>query len=272
MRFFAKKEKIEPALFLSHGWPEMPVEPCALRDFFLSAYPDKSAPRRVLALSSRWRAPVAMAGSDSRPQLIRDFSQSDFRLERLDYAPAGAPELATRVRSMMVAGGLSCKLDPRRGLDCSIWGPLWLAMPEELASVCPMSLPEASGAEGFFRAGRALRSLRLEGVSVVSCGQLFSRERSARSVISEEPDPGLLALMGECSSILRSSMSAEKMLPPLKEALSGASGLGMAAPSGYLPLFFHLGLAFEGEQSRVAHESFAYGRLGNLCHWLGEAA
>lgn len=272
MRLFAKKETIEPALFLSHGWPEMPVEPCALRDFFLSAYSDKPRPRLALALSSRWRAPVAMAGANERPQLIRDFTPSDFRLEQLDYTPAGAPELAAKARSMMVAGGLSCKLDARRGLDCSIWGPLWLALPEESVRVCPLSLPESAGAEGFFRAGRALRALRREGVSVISCGQLFERERDPRALLGQAPEAGLLAMMAQCCAILRSGAPAEAMVAPLKEALGGAAGLGMASASGYLPLFFHLGLAFDGEAGAIAHESFAYGRLGNVCHWLGKDA
>lgn len=270
MKLFAKKEKPERALFASYGWPEMPLDPCALRDFFLSAYSPGRTPSRLVALSSRWRAPMASAGADPRPQLIRDFNQSDPRLERVDYAPPGDPELAAKIRALMVGGGLSCKLDLRRGLDCSIWGPLLLALPEANVSICPLSLAEAGGAEAFFRAGRALRELRHQGVGIISCGQPFGREPASRAAMDSPGGVRLDELMSECCAILESARRPAEMMAPLKSVLESSTAIGASSAAGFLPLFFHLGLSFEGETGSLAHRSVAYGAFGNLCHWIGE--
>lgn len=270
MKLFSKKMKVEPALFASHGWPEMPLEPCELRDFFIESYRKAERPRAVLALSSRWRPPHACVGADERPQTIHDFAHSDRRLEELDFAVKGSAELSAKARSLLVAGGVSCKADPRRGLDCSIWGPLWLAFPRERPPVCPIALPESAGAEGYFKAGRCLRELRMEGVAIISCGQLFDRERAERALIEQPADPGLRSIMGEVAVWLRQGAVDEDVIAGLREALESSEGLGMSRSAGFLPLFFHLGLAFEGERMELAHQSVAYGAYGNQCHWIGK--
>ena len=123
-----------PSLFLSHGSPMIALEPGAAGAFMQRLGPaiDRGfgRPKAILAISAHTsaRAPVLLAAP--RHETIHDFGGFDPKLFTLRYDAPGAPELASRVVSLMSSAGLDVEPTNQGGLDHGIWTVLRYVYPE----------------------------------------------------------------------------------------------------------------------------------------------
>jgi 4,5-DOPA dioxygenase extradiol len=90
---------------------------------------------------------------------------------QMKYPAPGAPELAKRVKELLLASG--CKRvdeDRKRGLDHGAWVPLMLMYPEADIPVCQLSLQSDRDGTYHYNMGKALASLKDEGVLIIGSG------------------------------------------------------------------------------------------------------
>ena len=71
-----------PAIFVSHGPPNMVVDPIAVRHFLETLGGDLPRPRAVLCVSAHWITAVPSVTGSERPETIHDF---------FGFAPAASP-------------------------------------------------------------------------------------------------------------------------------------------------------------------------------------
>lgn len=175
----------QPAIFVSHGSPTMPLENSAANDFLRSLGPMLGRPTAILMVSAHWDTDRPKVSAAARPETIHDFYGFPPELYRLRYPAPGAPKLAGRVAELLSANGIAVDIDPDRGLDHGAWTPLILAYPQADIPVTQLSIQSRLGPDHHVKLGEALRPLRDEGVLIIASGgathnlrELFSQRGS----------------------------------------------------------------------------------------------
>lgn len=168
---------MQPVLFLSHGSPFLAQDQGAYRRA-LEGEGKRHAPSVVLVVSAHWETEGrARIGAAPQPSLIYDFSGFPPELRQLSYACPGEPAWAKRIRSALWEAGPGVQLDPQRGLDHGVWSPLRNLFPEARIPVLQLSLPRPRTPRLLLSMGRALASLRSEGMLLVGSGGLVHNLR-----------------------------------------------------------------------------------------------
>jgi 4,5-DOPA dioxygenase extradiol len=162
-----------PALFVSHGAPDLPIRVGAVTEFLKGLsqqLPQK--PKAILVISAHWNSAQPIVSLATQPKTIYDFSGFPEALYQLRYPAPGAPELGDRVMALLHEAGFSCQAHPSRGLDHGAWTPLILAYPDADIPVTQLSIQPQAGVLHHFRLGRSLEALRSEGVLIFASGSL----------------------------------------------------------------------------------------------------
>jgi 4,5-DOPA dioxygenase extradiol len=159
-----------PVLFVAHGAPVLldDLEWVAQLAGWARAIPK---PKAVLMVSAHWEERPTTLGATVPVPLVYDFVGFPEKYYRTEYAAPGAPDLATRVRSLLRENQVGFGEDPTRGLDHGAYVPLVAMYPQADVPVLQVSMPGLDPLE-LFALGRALSPLRDEGVLVVGSGFL----------------------------------------------------------------------------------------------------
>ena len=276
-----------PSMFLPHGSPPIPIEPCASGDWLASAAATLPCrPRAIVFMSPHFRTSGTFTvGTHPRPPTMMDFDDDTSeaavaQLRRLRYPCRGSPALGRRVAQLLRAGGLPCDEQPTRGLDHGVWTPLYLMFPDADVEVVVLSVRKDLDAAAHMAAGRALAPLRREGVLLVGSGEAVHNvpEMGARD---SPRQPWCTAFEGWLE---------RTMLPPhapksdeeRDAALAGWRRNGPCAerahPAGsspgehLIPLLFAYGAAGEARGSgRCVHKEYL-GSLPMAAYEFGRAA
>jgi 4,5-DOPA dioxygenase extradiol len=158
-----------PPVFVSHGAPSLAVD--AARGSELGQWAGGlPRPRAILAISAHWTAPSLSRGSTaSRPELIRDFDDYPAalppELDRVEYAPPGAPDLAYELHSLLPVERVQ-----KRGFDHGVWGPLVHMFPNADIPVLQLSLVLGATPRSLFAIGRKIGVLASRGVLLMGSG------------------------------------------------------------------------------------------------------
>jgi 4,5-DOPA dioxygenase extradiol len=160
----------QPALFVSHGSPTLPLEQSAAVDFLRKLGRSLGRPEAILMVSAHWDTDGPAVSAAKQPETIYDFYGFPPELYRLRYPAPGAPKLAERAADLLESKGMRTEIDPGRGLDHGAWTPLILMYPEANIPVTQLSIQSHLGPEHHVRLGEALRPLRDEGILVFASG------------------------------------------------------------------------------------------------------
>ncbi|SIS40362.1 DODA-type extradiol aromatic ring-opening family dioxygenase [Neptunomonas antarctica] len=175
----------QPVLFIPHG-----AGPCFFMDWQPSDTFDGMAvflkniashlperPKAILIISAHWQASAFSVTSGVKPELIYDYYGFPDHTYELAYPAAGAPILAEQVSTMLSKAGLSSEQDASRGFDHGMFIPLKLMFPDADIPVVQLSLRSDLDSESHLAAGKALASLREEGVLIIGSGMSFHNMR-----------------------------------------------------------------------------------------------
>jgi 4,5-DOPA dioxygenase extradiol len=160
----------QPAIFVSHGSPTLPLEQSAATGFLRELGSALGRPEAILVASAHWDTPIPAVSAAAEPETIHDFYGFAPALYRLRYPAPGAPRLAERVSGMLESKGFKTFIDPGRGLDHGAWTPLYHMYPEAEVPVTQISIQWQEGPAHHVRLGEALRPLRDEGVLILASG------------------------------------------------------------------------------------------------------
>jgi 4,5-DOPA dioxygenase extradiol len=161
-----------PALFLSHGAPDLPIQDGVATEFMRSLRQHFPRPKAILVISAHWCSAQPQVSLARQPKTIHDFSGFPVALYELNYPALGAPALAERVMELLAIAHLSCSSHPSRGLDHGAWIPLLLAYPEADIPVTQLSIQPDRDPQYHWQLGQAIAPLRQEGVLVIGSGSI----------------------------------------------------------------------------------------------------
>ncbi len=265
-----------PSVFVSHGSPMIAIEPGAAGAFLRRLGPALdhafTRPRAIVAVSahSLTREPVLLAAA--RHETVHDFGGFPDELYRLRYDARGAPELATRIGTLLAAAGLPSHAVDQGGLDHGIWVPLRYAYPDVDVPVLPLAFPPDWSPARLFALGQALAPLRAEGVLVLASGSMTHNLAlvfgAGRPPLDAPEVPQSAAFRGWFAE-----RSAAADWPALLDYRAQAPHAALMHPSDehLLPWYVAAGAGHEGPALRV-HDSLTYGCLGMDAYAFGTPA
>lgn len=163
-------DPIQPSLFVSHGSPMLALNKTPARDFLAGLAATLPRPRAILVISAHWETDTPMVNAVARNDTIHDFFGFPKALFDLSYPAPGDPALAERIAALLDDAGFPTGIDTARGLDHGAWVPLLLAWPQADIPVVELSVQQKRGAAHHLALGRALASLRREGVLIIGSG------------------------------------------------------------------------------------------------------
>lgn len=161
-----------PAIFISHGGPNIVIDPIPAREHLKQLPGIVGSPRAIVVVSAHFETHGATVSADPQPATVHDFGGFDEALYRMRYPAPGDPELAQRIFSLIQDAQLDARIIPEHGFDHGVWTPLILAWPDANIPVVPVSVDPSRDAAWHIRLGKALAPLREEGVLVIGSGHI----------------------------------------------------------------------------------------------------
>jgi 4,5-DOPA dioxygenase extradiol len=133
---------------------------------------DLPRPDAIVVASAHWETSQPALTGASTPDTIHDFGGFPRELYDIRYPAHGAPAVARRAQELLQRAGLPAHVDERRGLDHGAWSPLLHMYPAADVPVVELSVQPARDGAHHLAIGRALQSLRDEGVLVIGSGHM----------------------------------------------------------------------------------------------------
>ena len=142
---------------------------------FLRSLPNRldERPLAILLISAHWESSGFQLTGGATPELIFDYYGFPPETYEIRYDALGASELAVRAAALLQDAGLPVEVDPGRGFDHGVFIPMKVAFPGADIPIIEMSVEQSFDPERHLAAGKALASLRDEGVLIIGSGMSF---------------------------------------------------------------------------------------------------
>ena len=225
-----------PVIFLAHGSPFLLDDETWIRE--LAAWSEKlPRPRSILMLSAHWVDDPITFGALRTVPLVYDFYGFPEKYYAVKYPAPGAPELATRIASVLEPNEPIQKSE--RGLDHGAYVPLVAMYPKADIPVLQVSLPSMEP-KRLFAVGRALTPLRDEGVLIVGSGFITHN----MSTFSLRKDPETPAWASDFDTWVKQALE-KRDVDAMLDYRDRAPGVRMALPTHehFVPLLVSMGAA-----------------------------
>lgn len=173
-----------PVYFISHGggpWPwikEM-ASHFSILEKFLRELPGqlKEKPKAILMISGHWEEKEFTIMTNPHPPMLYDYGGFPEHTYRIKYSAPGSLNVAGEVKELLLQHNIAVLEDSKRGFDHGAFVPLYVMYPEADVPVVQLSLRNNLDPETHIRVGRALRSLRDQGVLIICSGLSFHNLR-----------------------------------------------------------------------------------------------
>ena len=174
-----------PVLFISHGGGPWPWVEGRMRETHrkleaaLQQLPQLvgARPKAVLMISAHWEEQDFTVMSHPHPPMLYDYSGFPANTYQVQYPAPGAPQLAEQVHDLLQSAGIAARLDPARGFDHGAFVPMFVVYPDADVPIVQLSLKRGLDPQAHLAAGRALASLRDEGILIVGSGSSYHNLR-----------------------------------------------------------------------------------------------
>ena len=253
-----------PVYYLSHGggpWPWMPDTPRydqALADS-LQKLPTQlpQTPTAILMVSAHWESQGAfLVQAHPQPPMYYDYYNFPPHTYQVQYPAPGKPELAQQVQQLLHQAGIRAELDHERGFDHGVFVPAYVMYPQAQIPIVQLSIEAHYEPAMHMAVGRALRSLRDQGVLIVGSGASY---HNLRLLGPEGAEPSKLfdqwlekALVGTTATERIQQLQQWDQAP--------AARIAHAREDHLVPLFTIAGAAFDTDTvQRILYSQSAAG-------------
>jgi 4,5-DOPA dioxygenase extradiol len=222
-------------------------------------------PRAILMASAHWETNIPMVTGATAPETIHDFGGFPAELYRIQYAAPGDPALAEQVQALLRKADICTGIEANRGLDHGAWSPLLHMYPEADVPVLQLSLQSDRGARHHLALGRALESLRDEGVLIIGSGHMTHNLRDFFMSRGQSGGPvatSVATYAREFRDWVDQRVQDNRADELVDWELQAPSALrAHPTPEHFLPLFVALGAAGEHWKTETVFQGFEGGAL-----------
>lgn len=248
-----------PALFLSHGSPMLAVQDSPAGRFLDGLGNTLQRPKAIVVASAHFIADRPTVGAAALPATVHDFGGFPAQLYDIEYPALGEPGLAEAIAQRLSDAGLRPEFRASHGLDHGVWAPLLRMYPQADIPVVPLSVNPMAAATHHFDVGRALASLRHEGVLVIGSGGFVHNLGELDWLHPDAPMPTWASEFATwmCDRLAENDTDAlldwERQAPNPRRAHPTVEHL--------MPLFVALGAGGDAPAVRTLHRSHEFGSL-----------
>ncbi|MEM9068756.1 MAG: 4,5-DOPA dioxygenase extradiol [Myxococcota bacterium] len=256
-----------PVLFVGHGSPMNAIEDNRWSRGFRRLAEGIPTPRAILAVSAHWTTRGTLLTADAAPRTIHDFGGFPQALHEVQYPARGRPELAERVTTLVDLAEATTRHG--WGLDHGTWSVLRHMYPDASTPVVQMSLNRRLAPAEHLEVGRALRTLRSQGVLIVGSGNIVHnlRDAIARMRGRDATPRWAMAFDQDVTNQLRQhdhrALSAQLVTPEGRQA--------HPTPEHFLPLLVCVGASDAADDIRFPVEGFDWGSISMRSVLFGDA-
>lgn len=135
---------------------------------------DKNRPTAILVITAHWETSGVVNVSAQRQHTKLYYDYSDFPDEtyQIEFQPEGNVELSKKVVGLLEQAGIQAVTNSKRNFDHGVFIPLKLMYPNADIPVVSMSILENYSPKQHIAMGKALASLRDEGVLIIGSGSI----------------------------------------------------------------------------------------------------
>lgn len=175
----------QPVFFIPHG-----AGPCFFMEWgsgniwegmanFLKSINGRlpEQPKAIVIISAHWRTRDFCVTANPQPELIYDYYGFPKHTYELTYPATGEPAVAKRVNDLLNEANVRNYSDPARGFDHGMFIPLKVMFPDANIPVVQLSVRQDLDPAAHLNVGKALASLRDEGVLIIGSGMSFHNMR-----------------------------------------------------------------------------------------------
>ncbi|WP_028536904.1 DODA-type extradiol aromatic ring-opening family dioxygenase [Paludibacterium yongneupense] len=251
----------QPALFISHGSPMLPLEDSPTTRFLSGLGPSLARPDAIVVVSAHWETNEITVNGSLQPETIHDFSGFPRALYQLDYPARGDAALVGKVKELLEDGGFHPVTVAQRGLDHGMWVPLMLMYPQADVPLLAVSLPRSLSAARLVEFGRVLGTLRAQNMLIVASGS-YTHNLWALAEEGSAPPAWATEFAGWVTEKL---LAGDRR--SLQEWKTEAPHAAVNHPSDehFRPLFVALGAGDEFTPPRLLHDDWRMGSLSMAC-------
>lgn len=134
-------------------------------------------PKAIVMVSAHWIQSEVTVTSAAKPEMMFDYYGFPAHTYELQYPAPGEPALAERLVTLLKAAGIAARTNEKRGFDHGMFIPLLLMFPNADIPVVQLSLTKSLDPSEHMAIGKAIQSLRDEGVLIVGSGMSFHNMR-----------------------------------------------------------------------------------------------
>jgi 4,5-DOPA dioxygenase extradiol len=249
-----------PAIFFGHGNPLNALATNAWTQSWCSIGASSPRPRAILCVSAHWYIGETAVTAVSEPRTIHDFGGFPKELYECRYPAPGDPDLARRVRELLVP--VRVRLDEDWGLDHGTWSVFCHAWPAADVPVVQLSIDESLPAQSHYDLARRLSPLRDEGVLIAGSGNVV-HNLHAYGWERHVPEPFDWARAFE--DRVRQLLLAGEHGPLIEyETLGRDALMSVPTPEHYLPLLYVIAQQRDGETISFPTEGIDGGSVSML--------
>lgn len=205
-----------PVLFVPHGGGPMPLlgetNHRELTAFMQGLAPQLPMPKAILVISAHWEEAIANVSSAAQPGMLYDYYSFPPESYEFQYPAPGNPDLAVQIIRMLGEKGIPARLNPERDYDHGTFVPLMLMYPAATIPVVQLSLLGSLNPQAHIDLGKAIASLREQGVLIIGSGMSFHNMHAFFSGNSSSTQRSLLF-----AQWLTQTLTAEDLTPAIRE-------------------------------------------------------
>ena len=252
-----------PAFYISHGggpWPWMTGlrhETHRTLQAALQRLPQLVgvAPKAVLMVSAHWEEDDFTVMSHPSPPMLYDYYGFPANTYQIQYAAPGSPTLAQRIRGLLQNAGIAARLEPARGFDHGAFVPMAVMYPDASVPVVQLSLKRGLDPQDHLAAGRALATLREEGVLIIGSGSSYHNLR----MLGPESKVPSAAFDDWLQRTLDGTLIAERAAALAAWDAAPSARVAHPREEHLLPLMVAVGAAGQDIATRFHHEETFFG-------------
>lgn len=254
-----------PALFVSHGTPMLALAEDRFTEALRAFCRQIEKPRAIVVVSAHGTSSddqLVEVTAGKRSTLIYDFVGFPSALYQMEYPCPGDPELAMRIAGLLGEAGFQAQLTAQNRLDHGVWIPLRVAFPEADIPVVQVTVPASAGPRHVLKLGKALSSLRGEGILLVGSGGAVHNLQKLKWYLKD----GAGAEWAQQFEAWVKEQLKTKNVEALVEFEENGPQARLAHPTAehFYPLLFTIGSAWLGDEAVSIFEGIQYDSLSML--------
>lgn len=250
-----------PVLFVGHGSPMNAIEDNTFTRQWELLGNNLPRPKAILAVSAHWFTAGTRVSDDPSPRTVYDMYGFPEALYRVEYRPAGSPDLAGRMIDLIRR---HVTVDNSWGIDHGTWSVLKRIFPKADVPVVQLSVDQGASPADHFRIGQELQTLRNEGILILGSGNVVHN----LSMVQWSLDSGYpwaetfdheirdRILRGDLDGVLQYQKIAD-------------AKLAVPYPDHFSPLLYVLGACTPEDHPTVLNDACILGSLSMTSYLLG---